>query len=211
MLAHQAASSSWCTELIPHGAHSPWHSPFSGVAIYGGKAWQMQESSAKSLDAFSPELCQQWHLVAWLAPRSALTGGAWPELCEGLVGQSVSEEPPKILSPHSLFHSQRGRGQSQDFAQTLCPYPLCAVPSPGLVLHTFSRPVLRQDTSAPLNEFSSLNSLWLQVGQECEDCCVSGWRHPGSSQGRDRHRAVSRSPRPTQRAQAGPAARCLHD
>lgn len=140
--------------LLVHGAHSPWNSfplapspqrsPLSGVAngaIYGGKAWQMQESSAKSLDAFSPQHCQQWHLAAWLAPLSALKGWgalarAWPELCEALVGQSVSKQPPKILSHYSPFHSQRGRGQRQDFVQTHSPYPFCALPStsPGSAL-----------------------------------------------------------------------------
>ena len=59
-------------------ASSSQHPPLSGVvhgAIYGGKAWQMQDPSAKSLDAFYHQCCQQWHLVALLASCSALMGG----------------------------------------------------------------------------------------------------------------------------------------
>lgn len=153
--------------LLVHGAHSPWnsfplapspqHSPPSGVAngaIYGGKAWQMQESSAKSLDAFSPQHCQQWHLVAWLAPLSALKGWgalarAWPELCEALVGHSLSlnshQKPSLTTHPFTL----KGEGDKDRILSKHTPHILSVLcPAPRLAQLSLSRPVLRRDSLA---------------------------------------------------------------
>lgn len=76
--AHHRASSS-CL----HGAHSSWPLPLSTIPylewytgpFMGRKLGRCKTQVPKVCMLFHHQCCQQRHLVAWLAPCSALTGG----------------------------------------------------------------------------------------------------------------------------------------
>lgn len=149
--AHQAASSSsWCMELILP-APSLQHSPLSRVAhgaVYGGKAWQMQESSAKSLDAFSPQHCQQWHLVAWPAPHGGWGGPGLNSVRVWWVSLSLNSHQKRSLPIHPFI--LKGEEDKDRILSKHTPHTLSVLcPAPHLAQRSLRRPVLSWDSLAP--------------------------------------------------------------
>lgn len=143
--AHQAASSSYCTELIPQGAHSPWHSPFSGVAhgaFMGEKPGRCKSQVPRAWMLFLLSTASSgiW-LHGWLLAQHSQGALAWALWGSGgSVCLWTATKNPLTLS------LSKGKRTKTGF----CPNPVptsflrCAQHRPGSV-----PPQLRQDTSAP--------------------------------------------------------------